>query len=217
MAHTYDTKNRNSGAGNPVQVAITPTAGATLLVVGIVTEGIIQRTGAVPSFDGVNLTQVGTVETALETNVEMWYLADPSIGLNNVVVPNTGAKNLFIVVSVYKAQAGHSSVLDVTDQDNDVNFTPSVSVTTTVDGDAIVDVMGDGFLGLPNTHNQTLLYSTDNGSFTDNHQYALQANFGAITFQWTTHEINDDWAMIVGAFKEVAAVTGHPWFYERKQ
>ena len=212
MAHTYDTKNRVFSSANPATVEVTPTSGATLLVVGIVTYLNITRTGGAPTFNGDTLTQVGSVETASESNVEMWYLADPSIGTFDVSIPNTNGKSMFIVASVYKAQAGHTSTLDVTNQNNAVSANPSVAVTTTEDGDVLVDVMGDGNTNNPSANSDILLYSTDNGGMSDNHQYALQANAGAKTMSWTV--ASDDWAMIVGAFKEVATgPIGHPWYY----
>ena len=217
MAHTYDTKNRVSDNANPVLVPVTPTAGATLLVVGIVVTTDVARAGGAPTFDGDALTQVGGVETAVELNVELWYLLNPNIGLANVSVPNTGALSIHVVASVYKAQAGGSTEFDVSNNNNDTSDTASLTVTPTVNGAVIVDTMGHGYFQLPNSNNRTLLYSVDNGVQSDNAQYALQAIAAAITFTWTTLA-GDDWAMIIAAFKEIPPVpTGHPWFYERKQ
>jgi len=216
MAHTFDTKNRIFRNVNPATIEITPTSGATVLVLGIVVYGSTGRTGGAPTFNGDTLTQVGTVETATESNVEMWYLADPSIGTYDVSLPNTNSRNMYIVASVYKAQAGHTSTLDVTNQDSTLSANPSISVTTTEDGDVLVDVLGDGYSVNPSDNSDILLYSTDNGAMSDNHQYALQGSAGGKTLSWVCG--SDDWAMIVSAFKEVAApITGHPWFYERKQ
>ena len=216
MTHTFDTKNRVTSSSNPALCPITPTSGATLLVVGIVTHDTIKRPGGAPTFNGETLTEAYPSEDAIETAVEMYYLVDPSIGTYNVIVPNTNPETLHIVASVYKAQAGYTSEFDVANGDFDATADPSVSVTTTEDGDAIVDVMGNGYPSAPSSGNQTLLYKVDDGVYCDAHQYALQESAGLIEFWWD--QWSDDWCMIVAAFKEVVApVTGHPWFYERKQ
>jgi hypothetical protein len=76
-------------------------------------------------------------------------------------------------------------------------------VDTNVDGDVVVDVLGHGYHKVPTANSHTLLYSTDDGAYTDNAQYALQVTAGSITLSWTANA--DDWAMIVGAFKESPA------------
>ena len=203
MTHTYDTKNRVSATSNPVNVSITPTSGATLLVLGMQIHEGTARTGGAPTFNGVALTQIGTVETAAETNCEMWYLLNPSIGTYNIVIPNTNTREVRAVGSVYKAQGGYASEFDVYDGIDLVRDNPSLTVVTTGDGCVLVDVMGNGQLTPPSASTHTELYSVDNGSDSDNHQYGLQTSAGEITLGWT--ESMDDWCMILAAFKEVAA------------
>lgn len=215
MTHSFVTKNRDTGSANPETVSITPGAGATVLVLGIVTEGISQRTGGTPTFDGNNLTHIGS-QIQLETNVELWYLIDPSAGINNVSVPNTSSNVLYLVASVYKASAGNATEYDTFNSANNTSANPSIALTTGGDGCAIVQVLGDGYVSIPSSNNKTLLYSVDNGSYSDNHQYELQAVAGETTFTWTCGSSN--WCTVIGSFKEVSAgPTGHPWYYERKQ
>lgn len=204
MAHTYDTKNRTEkDDSNPVLVSITPTSGATLLVLGLVMKYDVDRTGGAPTFDGVALTQAGsTQKSTTEATAELWYLISPSIGTYNVSVPNTGAEEINAVASVFKAGAGLVSAFDVVTGGNGESADPSFNITPTVDGAVIVDVMGTGKDTVPYGNTQTILYSTDNGSYSDNHQYALQATAGQITFGWSV--AYDDWAMVVAAFKTVS-------------
>ena len=206
MAHTFDAKKRVTGTANPLLVPHTCGSGATLLVLSLVVKTTTQRTGGNPSYNGVAMTKVDLTRVAGEENCEMWYLADPSIGTYNVSIPNVGALTLHAITSSYKAQSGYTSTLDVNAGGNGVSANPSRQVTTTADGDAIVDTMGDGLNTAPTANNQTLLYSTDDGLYSDNAQYALQTSAGLITFSWTV--ASDDWCMILGAFKEVA--TGGP-------
>jgi hypothetical protein len=206
-AHTFDTKARGTGTGKPQTLSYTCGSGATLLVLGIVVAGTTARAGGAPTYNGVSMTQVDTVRTAGETNCEMWYLVNPSTGsAYSISVPNTGGKTLYLIASSYIAQSGYTSALDVytgtAKTSNTAN--PSLSVTTTVDGDVVVDILGDGYSSKPTANSHVLLYSTDDGSYSDNAQYALQASAGSITLSWTCSA--DDYCMIVGAFKEVVNV-----------
>lgn len=203
MTHTFDTKNRVSATSNPVNVSITPTSGATVLVLGMQIHETTARAGGAPTFNGETLTQAGSVETAAETNCEMWYLINPSIGTYNVIIPNTNSREVRAVASVYKAQGGYASEFDVTDGNDMVSTDPYITLITTGDGCVIVDVVGTGQLTPPSASTHTELYSVDNGSDSDSHQYGLQTSAGEITLGWT--ESLDDWCMIATAFKEVAA------------
>jgi len=202
MVHTFDAKNRVTGTANPLLVSHTCGSGATLLVLSLVVKGNVARAGGAPSYNGVAMTQVQTTKIATETNCEMWYLVNPSIGTYNVSIPNTNAWNLYAITSSYKAQAGYTSALDVSNSATGTTANPSLSVTTTVNGDVVVDTLGDGYNTPPTANNRTKLYSIDDGLYSDSAQYALQASLGLITFTWTVAA--DDWCMIVGAFKEVA-------------
>lgn len=216
MTHTYDTKAYNYDDTNPVTVSVTPTTGATVLVLSLIMWSTDARTGGAPSFNGVDLTQAGTVAVGVETSSELWYLINPSIGTYNVSIPNVEENYCFGMVSTYKAQAGYSTEFDATNKASGNSDTPTVSVTTTEDGDVIVDALGTGSADIT-ANNQTLLYNNGHATFSDAAQYALLADAGPIVMQWSTNLI-DDWSLVAAAFKEVApAPTGHPWFYERKQ
>ena len=201
VEHTFDTKNRVTGTSNPLVVPITPTTGATVLVLGIVCDGAISRIGGTPTYNGDDMTYI-TGANAIETNVEMWYILNPDIGTYNVSIPNTQPEDLWAVVSVFKASSGYTSELDVSNSDDAVGANPSVTVTTTEDGDVIVDVMGSGHYEIPTDNSDILLYSAAVASHCDNHQYALDETAGERTLSWT--QTGDDWCMAVAAFKLVS-------------
>lgn len=208
MAHTFDTKLQINGSTNPLNANYTCGAGATLLVIGIVCYGTVARAGGAPTYNGVALTEVYSGirdATALDTVVDMYYLLVPPTGSSlQISIPNTGTKLLYCVVSSYKAQSGYTSAFDVKNSNTGVTITPTNTVVTTVDGDVIVQVAGCDYNNIPIAHSHTLLYSTDDGPFSDNHQYALQATLGSITLTWTTQQA-DAWQAIVGAWKEVVS------------
>ena len=200
MAHAFDAKNRVTGTANPLLVSHTCGSGATVLVLSLVVKANVARTGGAPSYNGVTMTQVGTTQIATETNCEMWYLANPSIGTYNVSIPNAGAKTLYAITSSYKAQAGYTSTISDWNAGTGESANPSL-VVLVENGGVGVDVLGDGLNTAPTANNQVLLYSTDDGQYSDNAQYERQSS-GSITFSWTVAA--DDWCMIVVAFKELA-------------
>ena len=204
-AHSYDTKARFTGATNPLTQSYTCGSGATLLVLGIVTAGNTARTGGAPTYNGVVMTQVDSTRTATEVNVEMWYMTNPSTGsAYTISVPNSNTRTLYVTASSYNAGSGKTSTLDVSNGNQLTSNNPYVCVTTTADGDAIVDILGDGLDTAPTKDATfTLLYSTDDGSYSDNAQYRISAGGGADCADWTA--ASDSWAMIVGAFKEIPA------------
>lgn len=215
MTHTFITKNRVQGFDNPLIVPITPTAGSTVLVLSLVTDGGVARIGGTPTYHGTNMTFICGAQAG-ETCVEMWYILNPDVGAFSISIPNTQPEELWAVPVVFKAQAGYASELDVSNAADGLGVNPSLSVTTTVDGDAIVNGMGSGYFNIPTANSDILLYSVDDGTHSDNHQYALDAVAGPRTLSWT--QSGDDWCMAVVAFKEVSTgPTGHPWYYERKQ
>jgi hypothetical protein len=209
-AHTFDTKLRFTGATSPLTQSYTCGSGATLLVLGIVTAGNTPRTGGAPTYNGAVMTQVDSTRIATETNVEMWYLANPSTGsAYTISVPNTNTRTLYVTASSYKAASGKTSALDTSNGDKQTSSNPYVCITTTADGDVIVDILGDGYDDVPTANDSsgqyTVLYSTDDGNYSDNAQYRLQPAAGMDCPDWTTAG-SDEWAMVVGAFKEVVPI-----------
>jgi len=198
MAHTFDAKNRVTGTANPLLVPHTCGSGATVLVLSLVVKANAARTGGAPSYNGVAMTQVGTTQIATETNCELWYRLNPSIGTFNVSIPNAGALTLYAITSSYKAQAGYTSIISDWNAGTGVSANPSL-VVLVENGGVGVDVLGDGYNSKPTGNSAVLLYSTDDGLYSDNAQYTLTS---ANSVGWTV--ASDDWCMIVVAFRELA-------------
>ncbi|MDP3297141.1 MAG: hypothetical protein Q8N09_06045 [Thermodesulfovibrionia bacterium] len=208
-AHTFDTNLRFTGATSPLTSNYTAGAGATVLVLGIVTAGATDRAGGAPTYNGVALTQADITRkyaTSPETSSELWYLINPPTGsAYSISVPNVFALTLRVQASTYKAQSGYTSALDVSGGNTGNTLNPSVSVTTTVNGDVIVGVLGDGAAMAPSAQTGINLNRTDNGAYSDSNQYYLQATAGAWGTGWTVAA--DDWGLVVAAFKERAQTT----------
>jgi hypothetical protein len=202
---TFGAKSQvNSLTNNPILLSHTTVANTKLLVVGIMTKTTVARTGGAPTFNGVAMTQVGSTKVgSAECTAELWYLSNPSIGTYNVSVPNAGALTITVIASSYVDATVNSATLDVYNSTQTTVANPSLIVTTTTNGEAIVDVFGSGYASPATANSQTLLYKTDEGVWGSHAQYALQTTAGAITFSWTI--ASDDVAFIVAAFKGVSA------------
>jgi hypothetical protein len=208
----YDTSSRGTGSSNPQTLSYTCGADAKLLVLGIVTAGSTIRAGGAPTYNGVTMTQVDSDRSATETCCELWYLLNPATGsAHNISVPNTGAKTIYLLASSYNpTTAGYSYAYDTASGAVETSANPDVTVTTTVNNDVVVAVLGDGLDTKPTAQSYGLLFSTDDGAYSDNLQYAVQATAGNITMSWTC--ASDDWCMCVGAWKEISSFI--PSFHE---
>ncbi len=218
MAHTFDTNLRFSGSANPLTSNYTAGSGATVLVLGIVVAGSVQRGGGSPTFDGNALTQADQTRqhgVNPETSCELWYLLNPETGSAlQISIPNPTSLILHVQVSTYKAAGGFTSDLDVEGGSSGTSASPSVELTPTVNGATIVGVFGDGENFIPTGRTGTELNTTDDGLYSDSNQFTLQAVAAAIDTGWTTQTYgagvygggvyngDDDWCLSAVAFKE---------------
>lgn len=216
-AHTLvGTPVRQTLSASPSEFDYEVAEGATLLVLTIVSVGSAAaalRQGSSgagtflkPMYGGKQMTQGDSTRggaTGYETSCELWYLIDPPIGLHTFSIPNSRPNTLHVVASAYKAADGYTSAIDDQDGNNATSgANPSVTSTPTVGGDVIVAVMGNGLATAPTGRSGTTLFETDNGSYSDNHQYTLRASSGAFAMSWTI--ATDDNCQIACAFKCVA-------------
>ncbi|MCX9083918.1 MAG: hypothetical protein OIN87_03860 [Candidatus Methanoperedens sp.] len=212
-AHTFDTK-ATDGTGtfanspNPRTLSYTAGSGTTVMVLNIYTSGSTARAGGAPTFNSRTFTQVGTRQySGDEGAVEMWYLLlNPTDtgSAHNVSVPNTGSQYMRIHVSTYKSATGFSE-LEVYAQKSGTDSNPSQSLTTTVNGDVLIDAMFHGSGDVPSSNSNNLLYKHDGGSYTADAQYYLQSTAGSQSMSWTVS--SNDWALITASFKEIIPYT----------
>lgn len=115
MAHTLDTFQQNNlTAVNPATFTKTCGSGSTGLILHLIVVGATARTGGTPTYNGIELEQIDTVRTATETNVEMWFLQNPPTGsAYTISIPNTNTRTIRAFTTSIKAQAGYTSIPDV--------------------------------------------------------------------------------------------------------
>ena len=218
MAHIFDTNLRFTGATNPLTSNYTPGSGASVLVLGIVTAGSVQRSGGAPTYNSVELTQADQTRAHgvnPETSCELWYLLRPSTGSAlQISIPNPASLTLHVQASTYKAASGFTSDIDVEGGSSGTTASPTVELTPTMDGAVIVGVFGDGEDFTPTGQTGTELNTTDDGLYSDSNQFTLQTIAAAIETGWTTQTYgagvygggvyngDDDWCLSVASFKE---------------
>ena len=225
MAHTFDNNLRFSGVTNPLTSDYTCGSGATLLVLGIVIGPTGGRHGLAPTYDGVELTLADVGRLIIpQVGCELWYMTDPPTGSAlEISVPNPSSRPLHVQASSYIVAGGKTSAADVDGGSLGSSASPSVSLTTTEDGDVIVGVFADTEDFIPTANSGTELNTTDDGLYSDSNQFTLQASAGAVATSWTTQTYGAGgygggiyngtagWVMSVAAFKEVnVPVTAEP-------
>src|SRR5574342_726833 len=114
MAFSVDASTQSTyGTANPHTVNHACAVGADLLVLRIFVNGITARTGGSPTYAGISLTdssQGFVFQSAGECGVEVWYLAAPSSGTNQLSIPNSGALNIQASITSYTVGAGNAAV-----------------------------------------------------------------------------------------------------------
>jgi hypothetical protein len=170
----------------------------------------------------VALTQADitrTHGTNPEVSCELWYLLEPDNTLPlQVSIPNPTSLILHVQVSSYEPPVGFTFDIDLADGATGTSASPSISLITTENDSTIIGVFGDGEDFTPTGNTGVELNSTDNGLYSDSNQYTLQDLAGSIATGWTTQTYgagvygggvyngDDDWVMVVAAFKRTNIV-----------
>lgn len=133
MAITYDTSASTVSSGSGTKtLSITPSAGATLLVVAINSQSTPSST---PTFNGVTMTQVDTVRNS---NLRTYVLLNPSIGTYNVSVTMPSGVTQ-ILAATYK-DVNQPGTPNSTGGSEGASNSVTLSTTTTVDNTMLIYV-----------------------------------------------------------------------------
>jgi hypothetical protein len=188
---------------NPVSTTFTCPSGTTVLVLMLLYAGSTDRTGGAPTYNGVAMTLADGPRRAVtspEETAEVWYMLAPPTGVASTLsVPNSGALSCKLWMATFNSSTG-ASALDVTNWGQNTSTNPSISITTTKNGDAIAAVVGNGATTWsPTARSGTQLFDRDLGSWGGGSQYFLQSSQGAQTVSWT-FGTSEDWVIIAAAF-----------------
>lgn len=209
-AHTFDYKKEIAeSTANPIVSWYNTSVGTTLLVMEIFVTTTASRAQTAPTYNGVDLTIAGTYlgDTGGEGTAEIWYMLNPPIGNYTISVPDDQT-DASVVISSYKTASGYTSAFDATATNSSGSSefaNPSVSITTSVAGDVVVDALFDGLTSAPTANNNVLLYSRDTGQEDYASQYNLSSS--AQTFRMNYTLTTEQYQLVVAAFKEVLITT----------
>jgi hypothetical protein len=212
MAHTYDTKaylaRGRSSSGR--DLAITIGSGATVLVLGIVVDGLTARTGGAPTINSVALTQSDQNRQAAsgETTVEQWHRLNPPAGSVTIHIPDNNNVYFTAEASSYKAASGKASALRTASGATGTSTNPTGPTHTGLaSGDVIVAMVGSGATTwAPSGRTGTQLYDIDDSSYGDGAQYLIKTDANNTAMAWT-FGTSDDWAIVSAVFKETTPVS----------
>lgn len=208
MAHSFDISTFSAQATtNPKVLNHTCGTGATLLVIGIYSL-TTARAYAYPSYSGVLMTPIAPVAffDYGDGAVELWYLSNPSTGTQYTInVPNASLNKVSIIASSYKAAAGYTSIYDASSYLNLTSgYSASTNIAATADG-VIVSNYGMEVSSVPTIFTDQRIAREDAGSSVWAMQYKLISS--TATYKPAARSTSsDEWLVINGAFKQLAAV-----------
>lgn len=203
-AFTLDSSTQLAGTStaNPVTHSHTCGANAKLLILYIGIGSTTARGGGAPTYNGQTMELVFRRAGAAEVTNEMWYLLAPDTGAAyNFSVPNSGSLTVDLMGFSFNSPQIYPGI-DMSTNSGTTTANPSLTLTPMVDNCVLINTFSSGNGTVPTGNNRTLLFSTDNGSYTMNAQYAIQTTKSAMAFSWT--ENSDDVANILAAFREGA-------------
>lgn len=206
MAIAFDTATTGSVAGSPTSLTFSHTNGSgskRLLVVCIAYQDTTSATGV--TYNGVAMTFVARASQNF-TSSEIWYLANPSTGANNVVITMSGATSYITATANSFTGVAQTSLTDGSNTATGSSTTASVDVTTGRDNSWVIDCVaiqtntGDITLtvgsGQTQRSNQTNSSQERQGTSTEPTTTA-----GTVTMDWTL-SISRNWSTVGFAFKE---------------
>jgi len=214
MALTVDTLgtpvDTTSIASTTITISFANTAGDLL----IVPESFWQTnsgTGNITgiTYNGVALTRA--VDQTVNTGIgppyglrsQIWYLIAPATGTNNLVITITSIVEILAVRTGLLTLAGadQTTPLDQTGTNTGTSSTLTSSVTTTANGEYIVDAVAN-FSGNDITKDgtQTVIMDFTSLGTSGGGSYFAQTSAGAKTMQWTSPG-SDPWVSVAASFK----------------
>lgn len=202
--------------GNNHSVALTSSpsikslnvSSANILIVYIAIVNGGYRSGGVPTWNGINMTQVGSYSGSNYS--EMWYLINPDVGIHYLSIPNSTATNMQVISSWYNC-SGTITLSNYAIHDNSTSFIGG-SVTTPINSSLLII---EGYsMRNPSTTSTGMGYSytyTDDpisyivGSavFGSGSQYKSYNNTSATSYamSWTSGLTDKHWYDIIAVFK----------------
>ena len=179
-----------------------------LIVLGIADASGYTRSPTIPTFGGINFSQVNTLQRAAsspEIAVEMWYLLNPSVGTNTISLVGDASMGKEIKVSSWASGFKYfdfdaSIYFDSSVGSNGTSENPSITLSAS-DAGLVISMLGSGTGSIPTNYSggkATSLLPADYGDRTSVMSY-FTTSTKADTSIW--YEIsNNDWGHIAASF-----------------
>lgn len=200
MAIAYDTQT--IGANSTTPVSHTCTGSNRLLIVGVLI-GDTTTTVSTLTYNSVSLAQANR-RTSTNMGVELWYLANPASGANNIALTLSAAQD-YKIFALSLTGVHQASPLDANNTGTG-STDPSVSVTTVADNSWVVDIVAsfgsDLVVGAGQTQriNTTWLGGDLYGSASTE---GPKTPAGAVTMSWT--QTDSEWVSCAASFAPATA------------
>jgi len=199
MAVTIDATSNFSNGLNQTSLTFSHTCtGASVIVIMFVRRAVSESIKAVSSvtYDGVSASLIKQ-ETSGDNIAEIYALAAPSAGANDVVITLASSQRVFTASAV--SLIGASAVADITGGTSGSGI-PSTAVTTTVGGSMVLDC----FQSFANSNftvgaSQTQIYQDTLNSDRGASSYESTVSAGSVTMNWTDGA-SDNFSQAVAAF-----------------
>lgn len=205
-------------SSNPVVMAF-DCNGADFLVLFIGSEDFPQqrpRSGGAPTYGGVAMTDCGqgivlSGGTGNEAQGEIWVLANPAAGANNISIPNSDGIDI-VPVAVAGTGCNTADPLDASGENHNAgSINPTVSVTTGGSGKLTINGLCTGASTVPDGNSHTLITVNDNGAWCTGAQYTTNDLSGGGNMSWPD-ATSDDWVCMWVSLNEAG---GGPAHYDR--
>jgi hypothetical protein len=205
-----DTGLTSTDVSNQVTLSHTCTGSDLTLVVTVVSGEFtnVDRDVTGITYNGTAMTKEQELNNDDEhVLTEIWYLANPSTGANDVVVTFAGANDAVIVGAVSISGTNTSDPVDVSGSDFDTSETssPSVTVTTNNDNSILIDsaISEQGSADKISVGaDQIERYNDDMGSTFGLSSTEIGGNAGNYTMSWTDSDNDEMWWSVVIAINE---------------
>lgn len=172
------------------------------LTVGVNILGVGTVTGI--TYNGVAMTQLVVIQNTPDCKVEIWGLAAPATGANNVVVTLSGLEAVGSGAISFTGVDQSSSTSSP--QTNSADSATSSSVTvTSATGDMVVDIVGTSSMSPTVGAGQTQRYTTSPAAGFGNG--STEAGAASVVMSWTFS--SNSVAQAAVNIKQVSSSTGN--------
>lgn len=215
MAIAFDAAASSSNSGG-ITSSLTYThvcTGANLvLVVGVQADSSVDPTGV--TYNGISMVKANSsAVSGLLSSI--WYLVNPTIGTNSVVV-TFAAAHWMVSGSMSFTGCNTSSPLDNSAVNNGSSSTPSTSITTNNAGSVLIDSLFNNnnptsTANSPQTSEYNIFNTSD--GFRGMGSWKLTTTAGSYSMGWDNGGVSELWTSAVVAINALATASSNSSFF----